>query len=260
MFFTENSKHESQVEEYSQLWDFDGNRHKYVIEASTGYSKFPFEGNVPQSMKEYGISPRFIYVVRDPFQRIESQYNFSVGKWWFSPNASMTNERYVSLSRYFTQLEQYRNYFEKERITIVDFDDLVQNPPDTVATLCGILGIQYFAPPDPGLHQNKTELPTRGKELIDQTYQKLKQMPLLQTLSDKMPWHLKHALLRQMEGCLATLPVLSQRRKKRTLNDQERAIIRDKIENDMYNFKKEYGFPVEKWGFRFPNESGSEKR
>ena len=33
-----------------------------------------------KKMKDYGISPYFIYIVRDPFERIESDYNYSLNQ------------------------------------------------------------------------------------------------------------------------------------------------------------------------------------
>ena len=52
-FFTFDTKHDFP---YEQLWEFDSQRHRYVIEASTGYTKFPMRTSVPQRIKSYGLS------------------------------------------------------------------------------------------------------------------------------------------------------------------------------------------------------------
>ena len=45
------------------------------MEASTGYTKFDERG-AAEAIHAYGLRPRLIYIVRDPFERIELHYNF----------------------------------------------------------------------------------------------------------------------------------------------------------------------------------------
>ena len=74
-FFKPTRAHRVAVARYEDLWDFDADRHRYAMEASTGYTKFDERG-AAAAIHAYGIRPRLIYVVRDPFERIESHYNF----------------------------------------------------------------------------------------------------------------------------------------------------------------------------------------
>lgn len=46
------------------------------MEASTGYAKYPKRKNVPQRMFDLGIKPKFIYIVRNPIDRINSEINY----------------------------------------------------------------------------------------------------------------------------------------------------------------------------------------
>jgi len=88
-YFSERQRHKISVEQYSDLWEFKSDQHKYVLEASTGYTKYPYESNVTKNIKKFGISPIFIYIVRNPFERIESQYNFSLNRKWFNPRKKL---------------------------------------------------------------------------------------------------------------------------------------------------------------------------
>src|SRR5262245_54570161 len=75
-FFSESRPHKQNLARYEDIWDYDPRTHKYVLEASTGYTAYPMEQNVPENIVKYGIRPKFIYLMRDPFERIESDMRF----------------------------------------------------------------------------------------------------------------------------------------------------------------------------------------
>ena len=50
-FFSENQGHGVQVDNYSDLWSFNDSVHKYALEASSGYTKYPSEPNVPKNIR-----------------------------------------------------------------------------------------------------------------------------------------------------------------------------------------------------------------
>ena len=121
---------------YASLWDFDPTQHRYALEASTGYSKFPREQNVPANIAAAGLQPVFIYLVRDPVARAFSQYCFAhaVGK--VNPDLPVTDNQYVDFSRYHTQLQHYRQYFPAQSFVLVDFDELARSPQALLQGLC----------------------------------------------------------------------------------------------------------------------------
>lgn len=138
-FFSENQGHGAQVRSYGDLFAYNNQLHRFTLEASTGYTKFPAEQHVPKRIYEYGISPKFIYIVRNPYRRIESHYNFMRSREGW--NLSITDPHLISLSNYFLQLEQYRRYFPLSSIKILDFDDLKCRPNELLNQTYSFLGI-----------------------------------------------------------------------------------------------------------------------
>jgi len=130
-FFSENQLHKLECDFYSDLWEFDKKKHKISLEASTGYTKYPFERNVPKNIYNYGISPKMIYCVRNPFDRILSQFRYAK-KFSSWIDQEFVSDQLISLSNYFLQLEQFRKFFPKENILVVDFDDIASNSKNVI--------------------------------------------------------------------------------------------------------------------------------
>ncbi|MCH8112407.1 MAG: sulfotransferase [Proteobacteria bacterium] len=49
-FFASEEKYAADEDAYQMLWDWDPNRHKIALEASTDYAKLPFVTGVPDRM------------------------------------------------------------------------------------------------------------------------------------------------------------------------------------------------------------------
>lgn len=127
---------------YGDLWpDFDPGVHRYALEASTGYSKFPRETGVPEAMARAGIRPTLLYLLRNPFDRVESQFNFARVTGLRDPHAAITDDRYVDFSRYGCQLDRYRAVFPREALHVLDFAELAADPQALVDRLCATLGL-----------------------------------------------------------------------------------------------------------------------
>ena len=230
-FFSERQSHGKRARQYSDLWNFDAAVHKYALEGSTGYSKYPSEPNVAENIFNYGIKPKFIYLVRNPYDRIVSHYNFMRQKG--HPPHDMVTDHLVNVSNYFLQLERYRRLFPRDDILVLDFDELRQTPAVALARVYGFLGISmaHFPPEYPALNQTQTESRLR------RTIQHL----ALDRMLDFAP----AALSRRWQGLLNSIGHTEKRR----LTDQERALIHDRLKDSMKQFRDVYGFDVGRWGF-----------
>jgi hypothetical protein len=139
---------------YYRLWpEFDPARHRYAMEASVDYTKQP---RYPTVMKRIGAFPgrfKFIYIVRDPVDRIESHlaHNIAKGRITRDDYASRLPSA-VSISRYGYQLDAFRAPLGDPEVLLLDFDELRRDPMTLLGRVVDFLGIDpgfAFAPRPP---------------------------------------------------------------------------------------------------------------
>jgi hypothetical protein len=117
-------------------------------ESSPSYSMNPWVPGVPERI--HGLVPdaKLIYLVRDPIERMVSQYAhhssrgytrqpiselFSLDRFWESD--------YVLFSRYAMQLDEYLRYFPPSRILVVAQEDLHRDRSGTLREVFRFLGV-----------------------------------------------------------------------------------------------------------------------
>lgn len=229
-FFSERQSHGYAVGLYNDLWEFDPQQHRVALEASTGYTKFPIETNVPQRIASYGIRPKFIYIVRNPFDRIISQYNFalSYARW---RDHDVLSEKQLMWSSYFLQLSRFREFFPKDRFFIVDFDHLVHNAQQATNEVFDFLDLPPVAIGQEEVF-NKTHLPRKSELLLKRK---------LKPFAKRVP---------PLNKAIEVLTSIDPRRvEKKVLSQGEYNEIRDRLKPDMLRFADEYDFDIGKWGF-----------
>lgn len=231
-FFSRRQEHGTGVRSYEDLWDFDENQHKYALEASTGYTKYPAEIGVPKRMSKLGIDPLFIYIVRDPFDRIESHFNAArTNPSW---DYSITDEHLVSVSNYHLQLSRFREHFPRERFLVLDFDALKTDPRRVLTEVYDFTGLSHDHYPEDFLRMNVTPSLSR-LELIH------RRSSFLQRIGNWLP----KGFRRSVKSLVSSSGPLSRIR----LSDEQRGVVKSKLEGSMRKFQEEYGIDVEKWGF-----------
>jgi Sulfotransferase domain len=231
-FFSENQRHGVQVTNYSELWTFDHSIHKYALEASTGYTKCPLEPNVPRNIFDYGIRPKLIYIIRNPFDRISSHFNFMKNHRSWKQN--ITDMHLISTSNYFIQLEQYRKYFSLDNILILDFNELRDNPTLLLQKIYKFLGLSHNYFPK----EYKVKNQTQAKSNFEKNLRSLK---FFTPFYDSIPKPLRRL------GKTLVLRVAPP--EKRVLTNDEKEFIYNELKEDMANLHRLYGFDVGKWGF-----------
>jgi len=114
-------------------------------ESSTSYTKYPTFKGVPERMASVVPDAKLIYLVRDPVERIVSQYVHMVA--WHGENRSIKKalreegNDYILYSKYFFQLSKFLDYYPQERICIVAFEDLRKDKRKTMCKLFEFLGV-----------------------------------------------------------------------------------------------------------------------
>lgn len=116
-------------------------------ESSPEYSVFPEVKGVAARIASEVPDAKFIYLVRDPVERIRSQIvlRSSLGL-MASPRAGeairkLPIDNMMWRSLYMTQLDQYLEYFPRESICVVDSRDLMEDRDVTLQGIFGFIGV-----------------------------------------------------------------------------------------------------------------------
>jgi hypothetical protein len=122
-----------------------------VGESSTAYSKHPELSGVPARIAKLLPDVRLIYLVRHPIERIRSHYQHHfIEEWEDAPIERALHKKpfYVDVSRYALQIEQYLEYFDRDRLLILDSRRLRDDRDPTLRRIYGFLGVDdgFVAP------------------------------------------------------------------------------------------------------------------
>ena len=115
-------------------------------ESSTSYTKYPTFGDVPKRMHSILPDAKLIYLVRDPVDRIVSQYIHRAahhGETRSLENAVSRVEKneYILYSKYNLQLSKYLEYYPRERILVVTFEDMRRDKRGMMRRVFEFLGV-----------------------------------------------------------------------------------------------------------------------
>lgn len=145
----------------------DPQKHHVIGEASTCYLHSPL---APYRIRNVIPHPRIIAVLRNPVERAWSNYiqHISLGRESennFLIAVSKEPERsrlqwspfwqYTGVSKYRIQIERWLDVFPREKMLLVPFDDLAQNPQAVFRDVDAFLGIEHLPDPLDVTHRNE---------------------------------------------------------------------------------------------------------
>lgn len=224
------------VDSYEDLWEYNPELHKLVMEASTGYTKYPAQLGVPERIFNYKINPKFVYVIRNPFDRILSHYNFLKIDPNFDLNQTLDNDRFVALSKYYLQLYQFLKYFtNKDKYLIVNFSELVNEPSSVIEKVLDFLDLDKtnYSIQDYTI-KNQTPRMSKAEQFLFRS-------KLIQ-ISQLMPsnWKNKIKLYLRKQTPLSY---------KKSFSEEEFNTVYYKLYEDMLKLEAEFGIDISQWGF-----------
>ena len=117
-----------------------------VGQVSNAYARHPVQTGVPERMAALVPDVRLVYLVREPFARLEAHYRrrFSAGHEWRGPEEALrADPSYVAASLYGLQLAEYRRHFASEQILVLRCEALLADPQPHLARLAEHLGIAH---------------------------------------------------------------------------------------------------------------------
>ena len=178
------------LEWYRSLFDAAG-PDQVVGEASPGYTMFPLFAGVPRRIADTAPGVKLVYVIRDPVARMVSAWlhlraDFLEGR---PLGVSLLSDtKYLSMSQYAMQIEQYLDHFDRDSLLVVRAEDLDSNRAATVAKVCAFLGVEpeLSAATDERLNTSESKmLPLRRTRILYKGLVGVKQPALADRLKSK---------------------------------------------------------------------------
>jgi hypothetical protein len=114
------------------------------LEASTMYTFLPEFGGTHDRIHAYNPDVKLVYVMRDPVERMLSNYAFRrVRRLTSDPQeiALVRDPTFVNRSRYGMQLRPYFELFPSEQIHLMVFEEHLADPAGSLKDVAGFLGI-----------------------------------------------------------------------------------------------------------------------
>lgn len=230
-------------EDYLALWDWNADRHVVALESSVAYTKAPYISGVPERIYQSGLGTyRFIYMLRDPIKRIESQVRHGLFAGWGKSLDAGIPEDAIDFSRYTTQLDNYLKYFAKSDIILVTLEEFKLEPHAVLAKLCKFLEI------DQQFQFTKVEEPRNTGEFFNAppsvarvTQGKMGQFIARRFLTAGMKKHIRNFIGQLSKGKEKENAANADRW---CLNEEERSFILGRLAPDLIRLESEYGIDV----------------
>ena len=197
---------------YRHLFE-GGSEADAIGEASTEYSKYPHVSGVPARMSTVVPDARMVYLVRDPIERIVSEYQHRVGSLSGHEagrsidRAVLEDPSYCDFSRYAMQIEQYLGYFPRDRLLVIRSEDLREDRERTLRRVLSFIGVDdRWVPPTLQREFHRTA-ETQHHRRIDHA---LRRAPGYRALASIAPSSVKRLKARWMTRAAPNKPTLSE--------------------------------------------------
>lgn len=229
---------DASLDEYEANFPFDHATHRIALEASTNYTSVPDRPNAAECIVSLGLPVKFVYILRDPLLRLESDLNHGLdrGTLHYDPNSIEVPVRILNRSLYFKQATEYLERFPRENLLLLKFEELTTHPEDVLARVCRFAGI------DDGFRFHDTDHAWNShndrKRRFSLAYRFLRTFPAFQSLVPLVPTSLKKRFRRRWEK----MP-----KPYRRLTDAQRAYVLDHIRPDAQRLQSDLGFDISGW-------------
>jgi len=114
-------------------------------ESSTHYTKLPTYPHTIERMSAHVPHAKLIYMTRDPIDRLISHYMHGWLEHTIEGDINDAIHRYpelVAYGRYDMQLAPFIAAYGRDAILVIDFNDIVNRPQETLEKVCGFISYQ----------------------------------------------------------------------------------------------------------------------
>ena len=181
-----------------------------------------------------------IYILRDPIDRFESYINYMDTR-GFVLKSNLKKILDIPFGRnaldtgnYAMQLFGYKNMFEKGKLLIIDFNDLINNPKKTLKVICEKIEIEFHDLPQVNL--NKTSNKTSSYKISNPIF--LDRFPFLRkTIHNLIPQRKRRLKITNTYHKL----MKSRGFPKRFLSDSEKSKLAQLYKPSLIQLKDQFG-------------------
>jgi hypothetical protein len=209
-----------------------------VGEASPGYTKYPHVPGVPARIAKLLPDVRLIYLVRDPVDRMVSQYEHRAkggnARGLSLEEALLNDEAYCNVSSYAMQIDQYLEYFRPDQLLVLKSEDLKTDRIRTLRRVHEFLGVDGSWQPPHMWREFHTS--SAHRRPVDHLVRKL---PAYRSLASVTPLPLKRLKYRLTTRKAAPAPQLS---------DRVRRELEDRLRDDVKRLRDYMGEDLDEWG------------
>lgn len=234
-FFASDQNWSKGFKWYQSLWDFEPNKHLIAMESSTHYTKIPNFPNASERILKVGedVKFKFIYIMRNPIERIESHYTHGLQENWPWARKSIEQgiEGYtLELSKYAKQIDEYHKRFPQKDILLLNFEDLKLNPLRVLRKICSFLNI------DDSFEFSRTNniLNTSTEKRIDSPA-----WTVIEPITRYWPQRLRNSVRSSLGKKVE---------KKVKLSDRQKDFVLNELYDDLHKLKFVYGVDISCWG------------
>ena len=246
-FFSKTKNFAKGFDYYQSLWEPLEQTHKIALEATPGYTKVTHQdpanaaANIAKVQQEYGVKFKFIYVMRDPLERIESHYlhNALKGDGAELTAVSQIDQSIIDTSKYAMQLDEYYQRFTADQILLLDFAQFKINPDQSLRQICQFLNI------DPDFQFQQVQKVHNGRQRLRfklPLLNSLRHTQLVKFWRSAIPEEQKYAL----KSILGSRKQVSFR-----LPEQLKMEIIQEIKPDLVRLHETYNFKSSSWKIDF---------
>ena len=250
-FFSKNSDWQNNLEEYRSLYQPQDNQ--ICGEASTTYTFYPVF-NVAPKLYQFNPKLKLIYIMRNPYDRVVSQYLHCYSRSYTSlslEQAILTTPGYINLTRYFVQIKPYLELFGREQILLLTLEEFANHREETLAKIADFLNIdaRKFEDAD-SIHANQSIGNVRHNIKIE----KMRRHNIISTLKPFVPELVKKTILKGIyrftDRKIQEKPIIS---------DYLKTTIANLVTLDVLEIEKLMGRKLEEWDLGDREQTTSKK-
>ena len=223
-----------------------------ALEASTDYTKYPEYPSAASFIRATIPDSKLIYIMRNPFDRILSHYNFSFAT-ANSYNYSIRKRirlrmpreipELAAISDYSLQLSFYDFFFERGQMLLLDFDEIKDNPLRTVQKVFRFLDVE----PCQRIVFKAANINSSVNSI---TRLELFRRFIPYPLSSRIPLDVKRIVKSVERKLFAPLPMGELPCHLHSLSESDYDFYFNMLSPSMERLCQIYGIDVAKWGFK----------